>query len=60
MTKRNLADPDFEPSDEDFRELLHNAMIDVREGWEETEREFRERIQAERARMKDGSAREER
>lgn len=26
MTKRNLADPAYEPSDEDFAELLKNAF----------------------------------
>ncbi len=30
MTPRNLADPSYEPSDEDFAELTHRAFADVR------------------------------
>ena len=30
MTKRNLADPDWEPSDEDFAELLSHVGDDIR------------------------------
>ena len=30
MTLRNLADPAYEPSDEDFAELTHKAFAGVR------------------------------
>lgn len=31
MTVRNLADPAYEPSDEDFAELTHKAFAAVRD-----------------------------
>jgi hypothetical protein len=30
MVERNLADPDWEPSDEDFNELLRHVGDDIR------------------------------
>jgi hypothetical protein len=46
MAKRNLADPAFEPSDEDFRELLHNAGEDARAAHQKAMEVMREQIQA--------------
>jgi hypothetical protein len=46
MAKRNLADPAFEPSDEDFRELLHNAGEDARAAHQKAMEAMREQIQA--------------
>lgn len=52
MPARNLADPSFEPSDEDFRELLHRAMEGARAGHEAAERAMREQIAAESTRLR--------
>ncbi len=49
MTTRNLADPNFEPTDEDFRDLLHAAGTDAREAHVAAESLVRERIRALRA-----------
>jgi excisionase family DNA binding protein len=40
MTKRNLADPDWEPSDEDFAELLSHVGDDVRASQAALRRKF--------------------
>jgi len=49
---RNLADPSFEPTDEDFRELMHKAMSPVRAEHDAAERAMRERIRVERERLR--------
>lgn len=41
---KNLADPDYEPSDEDFAELLRSAFAGLREAHEASLREMRARI----------------
>lgn len=51
MTARNLADPSYEPSDEDFRELLARAAADARVGHVRAETMLREQIRAERVRL---------
>jgi hypothetical protein len=48
MQRRNLADPSFEPTDADLRELAQRAAVDVRERQERARRELRERIARER------------
>jgi hypothetical protein len=53
MARRNLADPNFEPSDEDFRELLHHAGEDARAANAAAEKALRERIQTLRRRAID-------
>lgn len=49
---RNLADPSFEPTDEDFRELMQRAMGSVRAEHDAAERALRERIRIERQRLR--------
>jgi len=44
MPLRNLADPDDEPTGEDFRELTKRAFAGVRAARERRLREMRERI----------------
>ncbi|MFN7702328.1 MAG: hypothetical protein ACK6CU_02925 [Deltaproteobacteria bacterium] len=51
MTARNLADPSYEPSDEDLRELLARAAVDARAGHIRAETMLLERIRAERVRL---------
>ena len=51
MAERNLADPEYEPSDEDFAELLGHAGADARERCARAERLLWERIHAERVRL---------
>lgn len=44
MALRNLADPDYEPTDEELRELMHRAFAGVtaRRAW--AEQQMRERM----------------
>ena len=42
---RNLADPSYEPSDEDLAELMRNAFAGVREAHEESLRAMHARIE---------------
>lgn len=44
MTKRNLADADYEPTDEDLVELSREAFAGVREANERSLQKLRERI----------------
>ena len=46
VTRRNLASPDYEPSDADLVELMREAFAGVREANEESLRRLRERIAA--------------
>ena len=48
MTARNLADPEWEPSDEDFAELLRHAADDVAEVRAEVARRLKATIAAAR------------
>ena len=41
---RNLADPDYEPTDEDLAELMRSAFAGLKEAREESLREMRARI----------------
>jgi hypothetical protein len=41
MAERNLADPNWEPSDEDFSELLGHVGEDIREAQADVERRLR-------------------
>lgn len=50
-TPRNLADPSYEPSDEELQGLAHRAFADVRESRERALTELRRRIAEERARV---------
>jgi len=52
MPAPNLADPTIEPTDEQFRELLHRAAVDARAGHHAADRAMRERLRAERARLR--------
>lgn len=52
MRERNLADPDYEPSDEDLRELLAAAGGDARERHARAARILEERERAERDRLR--------
>jgi hypothetical protein len=47
----NLADPAVEPSDEQFRELLHRAANDARAEHAAADQAMRERVRAERERL---------
>lgn len=49
--RRNLADPSYEPTDEDFRELMQSAMDQARAGHREAERALRERVRIARERV---------
>jgi hypothetical protein len=49
MATPNLADPDFEPTDEQFAELLRRAGDDARASCAEAERAARALVEAERA-----------
>lgn len=40
----NLADPDYEPTDEDLERLMRDAFAGIREAREESLRQMRERI----------------
>jgi hypothetical protein len=51
VARRNLADPSFEPSDEDLRELLAHAADDARGRRARADAILRERVRAERARL---------
>jgi hypothetical protein len=51
VSTRNLADPDYEPTDDDFRELLASAATDARERHARAEALVRERVRAERVRL---------
>jgi phytoene/squalene synthetase len=51
MAKPNLADPDFEPTDEQFAELLRRAGDDARASCAEAERAARALVEAERAKV---------
>jgi hypothetical protein len=42
---RNLADPEYEPSDEDLARLMHEAFAGVAEAHDESLRAMRARIQ---------------
>lgn len=42
----NFADPDYEPTDEDLAELMHEAFAGVTEAHEQSLRELRARIAA--------------
>lgn len=44
-TPVNLADPSFEPSDDDLARLMHDAFGGLREAHEASLREMRARIQ---------------
>jgi hypothetical protein len=48
---KNLADPSFEPSDEQLRQLSAAAFANVRGAKEQVLRELRERIAAGRKRV---------
>jgi len=48
VATRNLADPDWEPSDEDFAELLRHAADDVAEVRAEVARRLKATIAAAR------------
>jgi hypothetical protein len=48
---KNLADPSFEPTDEQLRELSAKAFANVRAAKEQALRDLRERIAAERKRL---------
>jgi hypothetical protein len=41
---RNFADPDYEPTDKDLRELMREAFAGLREAREQSLREMRARI----------------
>ena len=43
---KNLADPEYEPSDEDFAELMRASFAGLREAREASLREMRARILA--------------
>ena len=51
MRPRNLADPSFEPSDDDLRELLAHAAQDARARHARAAEIVHERVCAERARL---------
>jgi hypothetical protein len=42
--RRNFADPEYEPSDEDLAELIHETFAGIAEAREESLRQMRERI----------------
>jgi hypothetical protein len=44
MTKRNFADPDYEPTDEDFAELMREAFAGIAEAREQSLREMHRHI----------------
>lgn len=46
---RNLADPDYEPTDKDLRDLMREAFAGLREAREQSLREMRARIAAAQA-----------
>ncbi|MBI2389393.1 MAG: hypothetical protein HYV09_07330 [Deltaproteobacteria bacterium] len=50
MADRNLADPNYEPTDEELRELMHRAFQGVTARRALAEREMRERMAEARAR----------
>jgi hypothetical protein len=43
--RTNLADPDYEPSDDDLARLMHDAFAGLRDAREESLREMRVRIE---------------
>jgi hypothetical protein len=43
--RTNLADPDYEPSDDDLARLMHDAFAGLRDAREESLREMRARIE---------------
>ena len=45
LPKRNLADPNYEPSDEDFRELCLKAFAGLKERRQLADRRLQEEIQ---------------
>jgi hypothetical protein len=49
---RNLADPSYEPTDEELAELMRRANEDATRGRIEAERELHARIASERAEAK--------
>jgi len=49
MRHPNLADPDFEPTDEQLQELAHRAFAGVAEAHARALKELHERIAAEAA-----------
>ena len=51
MTTRNLADPAFEPSDEDLRELARNAFSHIKLAEQHRLERLRQAIAEERARV---------
>ena len=51
MSRQNLADPSYEPSDEELRELLARAGTDARRDHARAEAMLRAQIRAERVRL---------
>lgn len=53
-TGSNFADPEYEPTDEELAELMHEAFSGIREAREQSLREMRARISVaqERARAR--------
>jgi|JI10StandDraft_1071094.scaffolds.fasta_scaffold13495_6 hypothetical protein len=49
VSRRNLADPDYEPTDEELVELAHEAFAGVREANEAALARMRAAIDVERA-----------
>jgi hypothetical protein len=49
VIERNLADPNWEPSDEDFEELLGHVGEDIREAQADVKRKLRAMIEDARA-----------
>lgn len=56
MAQPNLADPDFEPTDEQFAELLRRAGDDARASHRAAEKAVREQVAAERAKLAPGTS----
>ena len=50
----NFADPEYEPSDEDLAELMHEAFAGIGEAREESLRAMRARIAAAQAELMRG------
>ena len=56
MAERNLADPNYEPTDEELRELMHRAFQGVVARRVLAEEQMRERMTLARARAAGSSA----
>lgn len=52
MGPPNLGDPTVEPTDEQFRELLQRAAVDVRADHRAADIAMREQVRAERTRLR--------